>query len=178
MSVMRAVNDHAVHTFSTYVREKIKSKGLSIAQFCELVSGTKNSSGGFYLLMNGKRALTDYTAEKWAANLGVSVEDLLKANSPIRAIIPTRKRRGSTGIERVQPVVRSPPVIQRSVETTPFSFVVNPDGVTATVSLQLDSIPLARALRVLQAIGLADLLKPEEKPRRLTHHQSSKDNEG
>lgn len=170
MSVMAALSGHAVHAFTKLVRDAMEKQGLSVAKFCELTAGSRDNSGTFYLILNGKRPLSGSVAEKWGKVLNIAPESLLEANAPLRRLQSEQPlRRSSTTSVHYVPTAENTERVEEPSSRPPFSLVVNPGGATVTVRLEVNNLPLARALRLLEVIGLSDLVNTTNEPRRIEH---------
>jgi len=86
---------NAIDDFDTYVRSLIEARGLTMSQFIAAAHGTSDSTGNVYPILNGASSLTEAKAAKWAAVLGVTATDLLRANRPVMAARAAGEIRGT-----------------------------------------------------------------------------------
>jgi hypothetical protein len=177
MTVLEAINGHAVHEFDAHVRGLLAREGLTILQFCKKIfgvdeTGKPKNSASIYMTLRGKQRLTPAAAERWAAALHVTPTSLLKVNEPVADLLPKIGQKGgpkkkkdtaSQKLGRVSqvPVADSPtPVSEKRLgvgASERFSLVVNGDG-TASVHLNVDDLPLETALKIIQALELPKLI--------------------
>ncbi len=102
MSVVAAINGHAIESFRTYLVDLITKRGLTVAETVKTVYPNSRSDG--YKVMNGHRQITPAMAPRWAEVLGVAPEELLKAQPKLTSSPAPRKRSARKLPESAQPL--------------------------------------------------------------------------
>jgi hypothetical protein len=166
-AVKQAIDGHAAYQFEQYMRELITASGFSSVQEYTQAAGVSNSANFYHILKAKAQTISPLQAKRWAKPLGLSPEELM-AKYPTRSGRgPRRKSKGRAVIAPVsEPVpTRREPVAEAASKSERFSMTVNADG-TASIWLDLPDLPLAVALKLVQALELPGLIGPRL---RITH---------
>ncbi len=164
----------ATSALNRHVRELLAVRGLTFRAFATALK-MKNPSTVWAILV-GKTKLTSSMATRWSAVLDVSADGLLAMNqggeepvhdAPAHTLTVPPDQAKSSKIAS-----RSSSASANELHGERFSLVVNSNG-TATVKLNLDDLPLERALKLVEVLDLGSLILPGRQ-RAITHDRGLK----